>query len=187
MNSKRSSERTHIAYIPQESPVFDGTLRENLVFDSVADDRQILEVLEKVCLAELYAKLEKGLDTELGEKGFMLSGGERQRLSLARLWFSSSSIVILDEATSAMDNLTEERVMAQVMERLTGKTVLVIAHRLSTIKNFGRIIAFRNGEIAARAILTGCWKPARISRSCTTPAKKNLGPEGDAPGRDLYV
>lgn len=137
----------YISYISQESPVFDGTLRENLVFDKKIDDAHIIEVLKKVNLYELYEKLDKDLDTEMGERGITLSGGEKQRLALARLWFEDTDIIILDEATSAMDNLTEEYVMNQVMEYLKGKTVIAIAHRLSSIRNFDRIIAFRDGNI----------------------------------------
>lgn len=140
----------HINYISQESPVFDGTLRENIVFDKNVDDEKIIEVLKKVKLYSLYRKLNKGLDTELGEKGIMLSGGERQRLALSRLWFKDSSIVILDEATSAMDNLTEEYVMNEVINYLKDNTVIVIAHRLNSIKNFSRIIAFKDGKIAGQ-------------------------------------
>lgn len=136
-----------IAYISQESPVFDGTLRENLVFDKTIDDREMIKALEQVELLDLYKKLEKGLDTELGERGITLSGGERQRLALARLWFTQAEIVILDEATSAMDNITEETVMNRVMQLLQTQTVIVIAHRLSSIKKFERIIVFKDGRL----------------------------------------
>lgn len=91
--------------------------------------------------------MDKDLDTEMGERGITLSGGEKQRLALARLWFEDTDIIILDEATSAMDNLTEEYVMNQVMEYLKGKTVIAIAHRLSSIRNFDRIIAFGDRNI----------------------------------------
>ena len=137
----------HVSYISQEPPVFNGTLRENLVFDEEVDDKKILEVLEKVNLSGLYKKLDKGLDTFIGEKGTALSGGERQRLALARLWFKSCDIIILDEATSAMDNLTEECVMRQVLTLLSGKTVIAIAHRINSVKNFDRIYTFKDGKI----------------------------------------
>ncbi len=140
----------YIAYIPQESPVFDGTLRENLVFDKKVDDQEVIKVLEQVELKDLYDKLEKGLDTELGERGIALSGGERQRLALARLWFSQASIVVLDEATSAMDNITEEIVMSRVLKLLSQKTVIVAAHRLNSIKNFKRIVVLREGRIVGQ-------------------------------------
>ncbi|MCL1792308.1 MAG: ABC transporter ATP-binding protein/permease [Oscillospiraceae bacterium] len=143
----------HIAYLPQEPPVFNGTLRENLVFDDAADDAMLMMAIEKAGLSDLYAKLEKGLDTILGERGVNLSGGERQQLALARLWFSDASIVIFDEATSAIDNLTEEAVMQNVMNLLAGKTVIAIAHRLDSIKTFDNIFVFQDGRI----IEQGCF------------------------------
>ncbi len=139
-----------IAYLPQESPVFDGTLRENLIFDGEAGEDVLLEAIRLAGLSELYGKLEKGLDTPVGERGVRLSGGERQRLALARLWFSNARIVILDEATSAMDNLTEEMVMNNVMRLLNGKTLIVVAHRLNFIKSFDEIVVLQGGRIAER-------------------------------------
>lgn len=137
----------NIAYISQEAPVFDGTLRENIVFDQVIEEANILEVLEKVHLMKLYHSLPDGLETRIGERGICLSGGERQRLALARLWFKNPSIVILDEATSAMDNITEDLVLKNVMVFLKNKTVVVIAHRIHTIQEFNRILVFRQGRI----------------------------------------
>jgi ATP-binding cassette subfamily B protein len=99
---------------------------------------------------DLYNKLDNGLDTELGERGTALSGGERQRLALARLWFSKANIIILDEATSAMDNITEEIVMNRVMDLLRAKTVIVIAHRLNTIRKFEHIVVLREGRIVGQ-------------------------------------
>jgi len=138
----------HIAYLPQEPPIFNGTLRENLVFDENIGEAALIAAIEKVGLKDLYSKLEKGLDTQLGERGVSLSGGERQQLALARLWFSNAQIIIFDEATSAIDNLTEEAVMNNVMALLKGKTVIAIAHRLDSIKAFDNIILFQDGHIA---------------------------------------
>lgn len=137
----------NIAYISQEAPVFDGTLRENIIFDHKIEDSIIIEVLEKVHLMKLYHSLPEGLETRIGERGICLSGGERQRLALARLWFKNPSIVILDEATSAMDNITEDIVMKNVMEFLEDKTVIAIAHRIHTIQDFKRILVFKHGNI----------------------------------------
>lgn len=137
----------NIAYLPQEPPIFDGTLRENLVFDNEADDDDLIDALRNAGLEGLYSKLENGLDTQLGERGISLSGGERQQLALARLWFSNADLVIFDEATSAIDNLTEEAVMKNVMDLLSGKTVIAIAHRLDSIRAFDKIIVFQNGHI----------------------------------------
>lgn len=135
----------YVTYISQEAPIFDGTLRENLVFDKQVNDDEILKVLKLVCLDKI--KFENGLDTELGEKGIRLSGGERQRVALARLFFDDSKIIILDEATSAMDNITEKIVLENVVKKLTNKTLIVIAHRLETIKNVDNIYVIKNGEI----------------------------------------
>lgn len=137
----------HITYIPQESPVFDGTLRENLLFDASFPEEDAVRVLQKVQLQEWFDALPDGLDTQLGEKGIKLSGGERQRLALARLWFSSSRLIILDEATSAMDNVTEELVMNEVLCLADGKNIIAIAHRLNSIRAFDRIILLKNGSI----------------------------------------
>lgn len=137
----------NIAYIPQESSIFNGTLRENIVFNKNIDDQKIIDVLYKVELFNLYNKLENKLDTELGEKGVSLSGGERQRVALSRLYFSKAQIVVLDEATSAIDNLTVEKVMNSIMDLLKEKTIIAIAHNLDSIKNFDKIIALKNGKI----------------------------------------
>ena len=137
----------NITYLPQEPPIFDGTLRENLVFDDVVDDKFLVEALEKTGLESLYYKLKNGLDTPLGERGVSISGGERQQLALARLWFSKASLIIFDEATSAIDNLTEKTVMKNVMDLLSGKAVISIAHRLDSIQSFDSIIVFQDGNI----------------------------------------
>jgi len=137
----------NVTYVSQEAPIFDGTLRENLIFDKNIDDEKIIEVLKLVCLDKLYNKLENGLDTELGEKGIRMSGGERQRVALARLFFDNSKIIILDEATSAMDNITEKEVMENILLKLENKTLIVIAHRLETIKDVDLIYVLNNGVI----------------------------------------
>ncbi|MBO5032341.1 MAG: ATP-binding cassette domain-containing protein [Lachnospiraceae bacterium] len=124
---------SRISYLSQDTPVFDETIRENIVFEKNVSEGRILEALSKVQLSYLIENLAEGLDTEIGEKGTCLSGGEKQRLALSRLWFEDSELIILDEATSAMDNLTEENVMNEVIQRLNEKTVIAIAHRLNSI------------------------------------------------------
>ena len=137
----------NVTYVSQEAPIFDGTLRENLVFDKKISDEKIIKVLKLVCLDKFYEKLENGLDTELGEKGIRMSGGERQRVALARLFFDDSKIIILDEATSAMDNITEKSVMENIVKQLDDKTLVVIAHRLETIKDVDKIYVLSDGII----------------------------------------
>lgn len=137
----------NVTYVSQEAPIFDGTLRENLIFDKEIDDEEIFKVLKLVSLDKFYQKLEDGLDTELGEKGIRMSGGERQRVALARLFFDDSKIIILDEATSAMDNITEKIVMKNIVEKLNNKTLIIIAHRLETIKDVDTIYVLQDGMI----------------------------------------
>lgn len=137
----------NVTYVSQEAPIFDGTLRENLIFDKKIPDEEIIKVLNLVCLDKFYEKLENGLDTELGEKGVRMSGGERQRVALARLFFDDSKIIILDEATSAMDNITEKLVMENVVKQLDNKILVVIAHRLETIKDVDKIYVLSDGII----------------------------------------
>ena len=139
-----------VSYISQDVPVFDGTIKENLVFEKNVSKEQMLDALSEVQLSHLVENLAEGLDTEIGEKGTCLSGGEKQRLAFAPLWFENPELVILDEATSAMDNLTEEIVMKSVMQKMKDKTVIAIAHRLNSIAGFDRIILFREGKIVGQ-------------------------------------
>ena len=141
-----------VSYISQDVPVFDGTIKENLVFEKNVSEEQMLDALKEVQLSHLVENLAEGLDTEIGEKGTCLSGGEKQRLAFARLWFENPELVVLDEATSAMDNLTEENVMKSVMLKMKDKTVIAIAHRLNSIAGFDRIILFREGKIVGQGI-----------------------------------
>lgn len=136
-----------VTYLSQDAPIFDGTIKENVVFDKAVSDEKILEALMKVQLSYLLENVNNGLYTEIGEKGTCLSGGEKQRLALSRLWFDESELVILDEATSALDNLTEENVMREVILHLKEKTVIAIAHRLNSVISFDRIVVFRDGKI----------------------------------------
>lgn len=136
-----------VSYLSQDTPVFDGTIKENLVFDREVSENDIYVCLEKTHLLSMLAALDKGVETRIGEKGACLSGGEKQRLALARLWFDNSDIVVLDEATSALDNVTEGIVMKNVLGQIKHATVIAVAHRLTSIKEFDRIVVFRNGKI----------------------------------------
>ena len=137
----------NVTYVSQEVPIFDGSLRENLIFDKKIDDDEIVKVLSLVCLDKFYEKLPNGLDTELGERGIKMSGGERQRVALARLFFDDAKIIILDEATSAIDNINEKKVMKNIVNYLKNKTLIIVAHRLETIKDVNEIYVLSNGVI----------------------------------------
>lgn len=135
-----------IFYCSQEPPVFDGTLRENLAFGRGFTDEQLQAALENAQLPEMA----KSLDRDIGERGAGLSGGEKQRLALARLWLDKPQMIILDEATSAMDNITETAVMSGLVEHLAGCTVIAIAHRISSVSDFDRLVVFRDGRIVGQ-------------------------------------
>lgn len=137
----------HLAYVTQEAPVLDGTIRENLVLDAHDRDEQAIEALAAVGLDALLTKLPKGLDTPIGERGFALSGGERQRLCLARVLLSSAQVILLDEATSALDAISEQQVMRTLRTRLAGRTVLFCAHRLRAAQDADRILVMQDGSV----------------------------------------
>ena len=139
-----------MAYLSQDAPVFDGTIRENLAFDRALPDGELLEALRAVRLEKLAEAGREGLQAPIGERGAALSGGEKQRLALARLWLTRPELILLDEATSAMDNLTERRVMRALMRRFDGCTVIAVAHRLRAVSGFDRIVVFREGKIAGQ-------------------------------------
>lgn len=153
INGQRLSEMNltdyygHIVYISQDVPIFEGTLRENIVFDKIVSDEEIISALDEVCLKEFYKKAKEGLDTRIGERGANISGGERQRLALARLWFTDADLVILDEATSAMDAAMEKAVMRAVMRKLEDKAVIMVSHRLGILSDFNKIIKLNNGKV----------------------------------------
>ncbi len=136
-----------VSYLSQDTPVFDGTIRENLVFDKEVLDAEIHVSLEATQLLPMTTSLDNGIDTRIGEKGTCLSGGEKQWLALARLWFDHAEIVVLDEATSALDNVTESIVMKNVLTQVKNATVIAIAHRLTFISGFDKIFVFKEGRI----------------------------------------
>ncbi|HEU0296535.1 MAG TPA: ABC transporter ATP-binding protein [Anaerolineales bacterium] len=136
-----------VAYIPQDPPIFDGSLRENLTFNERVNDPYVQEVLEKVGLSDLISQLPAGLETIVGERGIKLSGGERQRLAFGRVFIQDPKIVIMDEPTSALDSVTENFVTQNMTRLFKGKTVIIIAHRLQTVKDADQILILENGQV----------------------------------------
>ncbi len=140
--------RRHVSVVPQESVLFEGTIRENIAYgrDDVEDDR-IRAALVDANAAEFVDRLPEGWDTVVGERGARLSGGQRQRLAIARALVRDPRILLLDEATSALDPESEELVKSALTRLMRGRTTLVVAHRLSTIRQADRIIVLEHGEI----------------------------------------
>lgn len=145
---KLTSLRKHIGIVQQDVFLFDGTIRDNIMYGNTeATEAQLTQAIEDAQLNDLIEQLPEGLDTLIGERGVKLSGGQKQRVSIARIFLKNPPILILDEATSALDTETEKAVQ-KALERLSiNRTTLVIAHRLATIKHADRIIVVQNGEI----------------------------------------
>jgi ATP-binding cassette, subfamily B, bacterial len=143
--------RSTVGMVTQDGHLFHETIRSNLLMARPeAREEQIWEVLRRARLEELIASLPDGLDTMVGERGYRLSGGERQRMTIARLLLAQPRVVILDEATAALDSTNEAAVQAALTEALAGRTAVVIAHRLSTIRSADQILVVEGGRIVER-------------------------------------
>ncbi len=142
------SLRDKIAIVFQDNFLFAGTIRENILLGKEdATPEEINRAIKAACLEEFIASLDKGLDTEIGERGVLLSGGQKQRIAIARAFLKNAPIVILDEATSALDNKSEAIVQQAIDNLMADRTVFIIAHRLSTVRNADKIVVVNYGEI----------------------------------------
>ena len=143
-----SSLREQIAMVFQDNFLFDGTVRENLLYGKEnATDEEIAFAIKSAYLDEFVKKLPQGLDTMIGERGLLLSGGQKQRLAIARAILKNAPVVILDEATSALDNKSEKVVQQALDKLMEGRTTIVIAHRLSTIMDSDKILVINDGHV----------------------------------------
>jgi len=143
------SLRKNIAVVFQEPALFSGTVAENIAYGSGKVSQQQLEKAAKAANALGFInKLEKGFDTQIGERGVRLSGGQKQRIAIARAILKDAPILILDEATSSLDSKAEREVQSALERLMKGRTTLIIAHRLSTIANVDVVIGLKGGEIA---------------------------------------
>ncbi len=140
-----------IGYVLQTPHLFSGTVRENLLYGNPnATEAQIDRALKLVSAEEVVKKMEKGLDSDVGEGGDMLSTGEKQLISFARAILADPRILVLDEATASVDTLTEQKIQSAIETIIKGRTSLVIAHRLSTVKNADLILVVKDGKIIER-------------------------------------
>lgn len=142
--------RNQIGFVTQDTQLFSGTIRENLLFvNPVASDEDCNEVLGKAAAQTLMLRADKGLDTVIGEGGVKVSGGEKQRLSIARALLRKPNLLVFDEATSALDSLTEDEITETIKEISASKHLItiLIAHRLSTIMHADRIYVLEKGKI----------------------------------------
>src|SRR6185503_14780805 len=142
--------RERIGFVTQETQLFSGTIRENLLFVRPdATDAECLEALNRAACQSLLARASKGLDTVIGEGGIKVSGGERQRLSIARALLRRPDLLVFDEATSSLDSLTEEEISRTIRDVAESRDVMniLIAHRLSTVMHADRIYVLERGQV----------------------------------------
>ncbi len=154
--------RSQIGFVTQDTQLFSGTIRENLLFVAPkATDAECIDVLNKAACQSLLARADKGIDTMIGEGGVKVSGGEKQRLSIARALLRKPSLLVFDEATSSLDSITEEEISKTVREisNTENHITILIAHRLSTIMHADKIFVLEKGKIIEQGkhddLLTG--------------------------------
>ena len=145
---RQSSLREYIAVVFQEPALFSGTIRENISYAKPhASEAEIVKAAKAANAYEFIMKLDKGLDTEIGERGLKLSGGQKQRIAIARAILKDAPILVLDEATSSLDSRSEHLVQEALDRLMKGRTTLIIAHRLSTIAHVDRIVTLKGGRV----------------------------------------
>jgi ATP-binding cassette, subfamily B, bacterial len=147
-NVAQASLHSAIGVIPQEPSLFHRTIMENVRYGKIdASDEEVINTCKQAQIHEFISTLPLGYNTIVGERGTKLSGGQRQRIAIARCILKNASILILDEATSQLDSITEKNIQDSLWNLMQGKTTLVIAHRLSTLLEMDRIIVFDQGKI----------------------------------------
>jgi subfamily B ATP-binding cassette protein MsbA len=141
--------RSQVSLVSQEVVLFNDTIRNNIAFNAQGKTTaQVEEAARAANVMEFVVQQPQGFDTVLSDRGQNLSGGQRQRISIARALLKDAPVLILDEATAALDNESERRVQQELAVLMQGRTTLVIAHRLSTVEGADRIIVLDQGSIA---------------------------------------
>lgn len=148
---KLSSYRKRLGVVLQDDFLFEGTIKQNILFSKPeASKKELLEAIKAANVHEFTDRFEDGIETVIGERGVKLSGGQRQRITIARAIIANPRILILDEATSNLDNESESLIQESLKKLMNGRTTFVIAHRLSTIRQADQILVIENGEIVEK-------------------------------------
>jgi ABC-type multidrug transport system fused ATPase/permease subunit len=145
------SLRAHISVVSQEAFLFNGTVRENILYGQLeATEEQLIAASKAANCHEFISRLPQGYDSRVGERGVKLSVGEKQRVSIARALLKNTPILILDEATASVDTATEKLIQEALERLMQNRTSFVIAHRLSTIRKADQILVMQHGQIIER-------------------------------------
>ncbi len=145
------SYRSQLGVVLQDDFLFEGTIKENILFPRpFATEQELLQAVKAAHVDEFTNRFEEGLDTLIGERGVKLSGGQRQRIAIARAILADPRILVLDEATSNLDTESEALIQSSLKELMKGRTTFVIAHRLSTIRQADQILVIEQGKIVER-------------------------------------
>ena len=139
-----------MGFVSQEPFLFFGSLKQNVIYNREASDEEIERALEMAGAAQFVNDFEDGLDTMVGDRGTKLSGGQRARVSLARALLKNPSLLVLDEASSALDAETEKRIQENLLASGNERTTIAVAHRLSTIRNAEEIVSMVDGAVVER-------------------------------------
>ncbi|MFJ4027269.1 ABC transporter ATP-binding protein [Paenarthrobacter sp. NPDC089989] len=174
----RSAVRSRIAYVEQDAPALAGTLRDNLSIGKPhATDEDMVSILEHLNLGSVLRRSEHGLDAGIGEGAVLLSGGERQRIAVARALLGNPAMLILDESTSNLDGVSEDRVQELIAERASGCTLVIVAHRLATVQGADMILVLDRGRVAASGTHAELVRKSPLYRELA--AKQFLNRESD--------
>ena len=139
-----------IGYVPQDVYLTDDSIRNNIalgVNKNLIDDKKIFEIIKLLKLDQLILESEKGIDTIVGNRGIKLSGGQRQRIGIARAIYKDPQILILDEATNALDYEYEQDILNSLIKNKQNKIIMIINHRVNMLKNCDRVLVVKNGMI----------------------------------------
>lgn len=155
--------RSQIAILSQEVFLFNTSIHDNIRFANMGASReQIREACRKAEILEFVESLPEGFETHAGERGVQLSGGQRQRIGLARVFLREPKIIILDEPSSALDVVTEQRMFETLYRNLEGRTLIIVAHRLSTIRNVDRVLVFKDGRVVEQGTFRELGKSSTL-------------------------
>ncbi|MFV9867939.1 MAG: ABC transporter ATP-binding protein [Rickettsia slovaca] len=158
--------RKLIAYVPQEASIFSGTIKSNIIFgNNEASDDEINEIIKITGIEEFAAKLHDGINAKIGERGVRLSGGQKQRIAIARALLRMPQILLLDEAMSALDTMSEQKLLESIKKIMRGKIIISIAHRISSIESADYILVIDKGGVVAEGSHNDLSKNSEIYRN----------------------